>query len=108
MSKQSNQRKQPGVGTRVKVLAAAVGSCGVLAMGALTMALGGSQAQAAGPVLADKPSQTGAGATLTQGPPPSVPYVQNAAPAPQVQPWTGGGWPANGWMGIGGKGGNGG
>jgi hypothetical protein len=82
-----------------------VGICGVLAMGTLTTVLGGSHAQAAGPVLTDKPSQTGAGDTVTmQTAPPPAPAVPNAAPGVQAQPWQGKGWPANGWFGIGGNG----
>jgi hypothetical protein len=100
------RRNGQAMNSRVKVLAAAVGICGVLAMSVMTAVLGGSQAQAAGPVLTDKPSQTGAGQTITaQQVAPDKPWVTNAAPAPQAQPWQGQGWPANGWLGIGGRGG---
>jgi hypothetical protein len=98
------RRNGQATNSRVKVLAAAVGICGMLAMSVMTAVLGGSQVHAAGPVLTDKPSQTGAGQTITmQQIAPTK--AGDAPPAPEAQPWTGKGWPANGWQGIGGRGG---
>ena len=92
----------PRIKSRVKLLAAATGAGSVIAMSALTIAFGGFQAQAAGPVVAHDPTHTGAGNTVTIGVPPSDPPIANAAPGVQADPWQGKGWPADGWMGMGG------
>jgi hypothetical protein len=59
----------------VKVLAAAIGAGGVVAMGALTMVVGAAEGPATGPTVADGPTMAGAGSTVTQS------YAQTSQPA---------------------------
>jgi hypothetical protein len=89
-----NKRRQAALSVRLKVLAATIGVGGVVAMGTLTMLVGGFAAEAAGPVPAHDPTQTGVGNTITQNP--FTSQVPIAEPALQAPPWGGKGWPGAG------------
>ena len=72
---------------RVKVVAAAIGAGVVVTMGALTVALSGTQAHAGTAKIG------GAGNTITETTPPSTPPVKMAVPALKAHKWHGGDWP---------------
>ena len=79
----------------VKVLAAAIGACGVVAMGALTLVVAGTEAHATPPTIA---TGSGSGETVTMGPDTPAP-VATAPPVPwavpniKSAPFQGKGWP---------------
>ena len=72
---------------RVKLVAAAVAAGVVATMGALTVALSGTEAHAVPAAI------TGADDTSTQAPPPPKPQITKAAPALKAPKWHGNGWP---------------
>lgn len=69
---------------RAKVIAAVAAAGAVLTMGAITAALGGTEAP--------KVTATPAGDTSTVARPPSTPSVAKAEPPVKAQKWQGNGW----------------
>ena len=92
----------PRIKSNTKLLAAAIGVAGVIAMGGFTLAVGGFQAPAAGAAVSARPAVTGAGNTVTQAPvhvlpkAPSTLQIPAAAPNNPAPAWQGGGWPGFG------------
>jgi hypothetical protein len=73
--------------TNVKMLAAVIGGSAVVAMGALTMAIGQEQAT---PATVTSSGMT-MGATTTQATPPTAPETTIAVPAVKATPFGGSG-----------------
>jgi hypothetical protein len=71
---------------RAKVMTAAIGAAVVVAMGALTVTLSGTEAHAVTAHL------KGPGSSIQTTPPP-VPQTPNAMPPVKAKKWTGKGWP---------------
>jgi Putative zinc binding domain len=70
---------------RAKVIAAVAAAGAVVTMGAMTAALGGTEA----PKVTAAPAGDGS----TAAPPPSTPSVAKAEPPVKAQKWRGNGWP---------------
>ena len=75
----SDSRKPRRITLWIKILSAVIGAGVVIAMGGLTVAVGGTDAHA--------DSGTTAGTAKTRTAPPSAPETPSAAPTLKVQSW---------------------
>ncbi len=85
----NTNRTMTNICARTKVVAAAIAAGVVVTMGALTVALSGTEAHAVTAPL----GVGGGGDTSTQATPPPVPPTADAKPPVKAKKWQGNGWP---------------